>query len=70
MYVPDNYDAFVWHSAEQEREEKEWRSRLPVCCECGEPIEDDDCYDFGGDLYCPDCVYGHKKPTANYMKGE
>ena len=68
MYCPDNYDAFVWHEAEREREEKEWRSKLPECSECGEKITDEDCYEINDELICPECIEAnHKKRTENYM---
>ena len=37
MYVPDNYDQYRQHEAEQEAE----LSKFPVCYECGEHILDD-----------------------------
>jgi formylmethanofuran dehydrogenase subunit E len=51
-YVPDNYDAFRRHDAEQE----EWLSKRPVCEYCGEPIQDDYLYKIGGELYCEECM--------------
>ena len=58
MYVPDNYDAFLSHEAEQES----YLSKLPVCCECDEPIQDDHLFEINGELICFDCM------KANYMK--
>lgn len=55
--------------AELDKQEEEWRSRLPVCSECGEHIEEDFCWDIEGELYCPDCadtLFCHC--TENYMK--
>ena len=31
-------------------------SELPVCVDCGEPIQDDICYEFNGEYICPDCL--------------
>ena len=52
MNIPDNYDAFCRHDAEQERK----LTRLPVCIECGEPIQDDFLFDINGDLFCENCM--------------
>ncbi len=65
----DNYDAFSWHDAQQERAEKAWLARCPECCECGRKIEDEECYEFGGDLYCEECMDKHKVYTENHMRG-
>lgn len=43
------------HTLEQEQR----ISELPVCEECGEPIQDDYYYEFEGLSYCPDCVSSH-----------
>lgn len=58
----DNYDLYSRHEAEQCSR----LSRLPICSECGEPIQDEICYKFGFDLICPDCLYeGHRVFTEN-----
>lgn len=63
MYM-DNYDLFEQHEAEQER----WLAKLPICSECGEPIQDEDCYEINGELICPDCLKeNHRKFTDDYM---
>ena len=52
------------YEAERERQ----RKRLPVCCECGEPIQDDECYEFDGELICPDCLKdNHRKWVDDYV---
>ncbi len=56
-YVPDNYDAFCQHEAEQQAA----LNKLPICCECGERIQTEDCYEFNDELYCLDCAEGHRK---------
>lgn len=43
------------HTAEQE----ERISTLPVCADCGEHIQDEYYYEFGGQAYCPDCCSDH-----------
>ena len=53
-----------------EAEQEESLKRLPVCCECGEPIQTDECYEFNDELICPDCLRdNHKKWTEDYMEG-
>ena len=52
MYIPDNYDKFEEHEAEQAR----YISRLPVCDKCGEHIQSDYAYKIDGEgLLCEDC---------------
>lgn len=65
MRMPDNYD--LW-SAHQSRIEKE-QARLPKCCECDQPIEDDDCYEFDNDLICPQCLDdNHRRSTYEFIE--
>ena len=53
------------HEAEQE----EALQRLPVCCECGEPIQTDECYEFYGELICPKCLEdNHRKWVEDYVE--
>lgn len=66
MYCPDNYDAFLEHEARQEK----WFERLPVCSECGEAIQDEECYEIGDELFCLDCIESKKVYTENYVRGE
>lgn len=41
---------------------------LPRCCECEEPIQDDCLYEFGGNLYCADCVdLNHRRYTDEFI---
>jgi formylmethanofuran dehydrogenase subunit E len=65
MYVPDNYDAFEAHQAEQDA----WLEKRPVCVECGEPIQDDFLYDINGDIYCEECMKDvFRQSTDNYER--
>lgn len=46
---------------------------LPICSCCGERIQEDELYDFDGDLVCEEClpVYladNYKKPTTAYIE--
>lgn len=41
---------------------------LPRCCECEQPIQDDCLYEFGGNLYCADCVdLNHRRYTDEFI---
>lgn len=65
MRVPDNYDAFEQHEAEQEA----WLSKRPICVICGEPIQDDYLYDVGGELHCEECMKEtFRRSTEDYEK--
>lgn len=48
MYIPDNYDLFARHDAEQEAQLK----KLPECSECGEHIQDEEAYYINGEWIC------------------
>lgn len=42
-------------------------SKLPTCCECGEPIQDEICYEINGDLVCEECLkLNYAKMTEDY----
>ena len=52
-YVPDNYDMFRQHEAEEARS----LARCPTCDRCGEKITDEYGYEIEpGELWCRDCV--------------
>ena len=42
-----------------DRQHEEWLNSLPVCDCCGEPIQDDFCYEINGDMICEDCLDMH-----------
>ena len=52
MSVPDNYDAWLAHDAEQDR----WLQERPVCCWCDEHIQDDHYYLINDEACCPECL--------------
>lgn len=65
MRVPDNYDAYRQHEAEQEK----WLKRRPQCINCGEPIQDDFLYDVNGDLFCEECMTEtFRRSTEDYER--
>lgn len=52
MNVPDNYDLWVQHEQQQERQ----RSRLPVCDSCRRPIYEEHLYRIEGQALCEGCM--------------
>jgi formylmethanofuran dehydrogenase subunit E len=42
--------------------------KYPVCAECGERIQDDECYEFDGQLICSECLKdNHRRWTEDYI---
>lgn len=63
-YIPDYNDLLDRYEAEREREIE----KLPICCECDNPIQTEDCYEFDGDLICPGCLNDyHRKSVDDYV---
>lgn len=52
MNVPDNYDKWLEHEAQQDK----WLSERRVCEYCGQPIQDDFFYEINGDVLCEKCL--------------
>lgn len=64
-YIPDNYDAFLRHEAEQERQ----LNQLPVCCGCNEHIQSKYAYEVDGELYCKECfIDSFRVRTEDYIE--
>lgn len=64
LYVPDNYDLWEKHDAEQQRE----LEKLPVCDECDEPIQDDHFYEVNDVKICVRCMNEYfRKDTEDYV---
>jgi formylmethanofuran dehydrogenase subunit E len=55
MNIPDNYDRWKQHDAEQQAK----LDKLPKCFECGEPIQDEYGYEFDKGFMCADCCETH-----------
>lgn len=55
MSCPDNYSQWEEHEQKQEA----WLKTRPVCGYCGEPIQDDFCYEINGEYFCEMCLYNH-----------
>ena len=41
---------------DQERKQEEWESKLPLCSECGKPIDEEFCWEIDGEIYHCDCA--------------
>lgn len=50
--MPDNMD--IYYAYERDRE-KELES-LPLCCMCGEHIQQEDAVHLNGEWFCDDCL--------------
>lgn len=57
MKVPDNYDMWLAHDAEQDR----WLQERPVCADCGEHIQDEFAYYINGEWICEECMDSYKR---------
>jgi hypothetical protein len=48
-----------------DREQQRELERLPVCCECDKPIQDEIYYEFDGEYICPECLENnHEKRSG------
>lgn len=68
MNIPDNYDQWEAH----ERQQEKWLYSRPKCDRCLQAIQDEDCYEFDGNVICPDCVEkyieeNHKRNTEDFV---
>lgn len=50
--IPDNYELFQQHDEEAEA----ILEGLPVCCCCGNHIQNGHCYVFDEEIYCDSCA--------------
>lgn len=65
MKMLDNYDLFVLHDMEQERE----REKLPLCDYCGNEIMEEHFYIIGDEFICQECLDDtFKVATIDYTK--
>lgn len=60
--LPDNYDLWKAHEWKQAQELK----KLPECCMCGNPIQDEVYFEDDGEKFCEDCWHDHVRDV--YMK--
>lgn len=66
MFYTDNpvLDAMRYDAERQAEIE-----RLPICCECGEHIQTDECYEINDELICPGCLeQNHRKWVDDYCE--
>lgn len=62
--IPDNYDKWVEHDAEQQRR----LEMLPQCECCGEYIQDDFYFDINDEIICWECLKAnHRKRTEDFI---
>lgn len=58
---PADWDAYC-------REQDALHNMLPICCECGQRIEDDFCYEINDAIICEDCMdRQYKKYTMDLV---
>lgn len=63
-YTDDPIRDFERHDIGQARS----LQRLPVCSECGEPIQDEHCFEFNDELICEQCLnQNHRKYVDDYI---
>ena len=64
--IKDYNDLYDDYEAEQERK----LARLPKCFECGEPIQDEDCYELDDErIVCPRCLNRYyRKDTEDFIR--
>lgn len=56
---------YMRHDAEQARELK----RLPVCADCGQPVQDDHFFLIVDEVICPDCLEaGYRREIEDYIE--
>lgn len=46
-------------------EQQKWLDSLPVCAECGQPIQDDYCYEIDGEIICEECLNDNYRHFTN-----
>lgn len=67
FYSDDPVKDYANYDARQRRR----LARLPRCSECREPIQDDECFVWDGEIICPECLKeNHQKRTEDYIIDE
>ena len=52
----------------RERRLEAWLRKRPVCCYCGEHIQDEQLFDIEGELYHEECLVANfRKDTEDYI---
>lgn len=57
MKISDPYDFFDQYDAEQSAK----LEMLPRCCDCDEPIQQEDAVFLNGDWYCDACLTSYRR---------
>jgi formylmethanofuran dehydrogenase subunit E len=57
MNIPDNYDQWLSHEAQQERRLAE----LPVCADCDNHIQTESAYYINGEWICESCIEAYRQ---------
>lgn len=53
------------HAADQDRQ----LAKLPVCADCGGPVQDDHFYQINDEVICPNCMESnYRKNTEDFME--
>ena len=60
-YTDDPIADFNRHDAEGQR----WLDSLPKCCECREPIQQEDAVRIDGHWYCDECLDLMREPVGD-----
>ena len=66
MNIPDNYDQWLAHERQQERQ----LERLPVCenPKCKKRIQDEHFFKVEGEILCEECMISrYRKNTEDYI---
>ncbi len=64
-WTDDPLADFYRHEAEQQK----LLDKLPICYECGEPIQAEDCYEINDELICPECLKdNHRKKVEDLIE--
>ena len=65
MRLPDNYDLWARHDAEQEAS----LELLPICDICEEPIQEEHCYQINDEIICEHCMVEYfRKETVDLVR--
>ena len=63
-YIPDYLD----HWSEYNRQQEEELNKFPECCECGEAIQDEYCFEINDEFVCERClIENHRKSTEDVV---
>lgn len=65
MWTDDPGADYDRYDAQRQRE----LDRLPKCSECGNPIQEEECWEFNNKLICEECLTdNHRKWVEDYVE--